>query len=177
MVRIASVDSGSAENKRALLLDEVQEQLGRTPNLYRSMAQSPATLAGYLAFRSELLDGSLSVQMRERIALLTATLNQCDYCVAAHCFRGGKVGLSHGDLAQTQIASADDPAVSAALEFVASLVNNRGQVPDPTYATMKETGWTWDEIGEIVGHVALNILSNYFSHAADPDLDFPEPRA
>jgi hypothetical protein len=29
------------------------------------------------------------------------------------------------------------------------------------------------EIAEVVGHIALNVLSNFFNHVAQPDLDFP----
>lgn len=176
MVRIESVDPAAAQGRAGLLLGQVEEQFGRTPNLYRSMAQSPATLAGYLAFRGELATGTLSVEMRERIALLTATLNECDYCVAAHYFRGGKIGMSADELADTQIPAADDTKVAAALGFVASLVNNKGQVSDGVYASLTEAGWTWEETGEILGHVTLNILSNYFNHVADPALNFPHPQ-
>ena len=31
-------------------------------------------------------------------------------------------------------------------------------------------GWTR---AHVVAHVALNVLSNYFNHLAQPDLDFP----
>jgi AhpD family alkylhydroperoxidase len=34
-------------------------------------------------------------------------------------------------------------------------------------------GVTDAEIAEVVGHIALNVLSNFFNHVAQPDLDFP----
>ena len=173
MTRIASIDPTTANGRAKELLDATQTQLGRIPNLYRSMAQSPATLDGYLAFRGALGKGVLSVQMRERIALLTAAVNDCGYCVAAHIFRGSKMGLSVSELAATQKSQSEDPKSMAALQFVDALLQSRGLVTDEDFTKVKLHGWSDEEIGEIVAHVALNVFSNYFNHVAVPALDFP----
>ena len=143
------------------------------PNLYASMAQSPAALDGYLAFRGALGKGVLSLPMRERIALVTAAINDCGYCVSAHTFRGAKVGLSTSELAATQKSQAEDPRSTAALQFVDVLLQRRGLIADEDFSRMKSHGWSDEEIGEIVAHVALNVFSNYYNHVAAPDLDFP----
>ena len=173
MTRIASIDPAHAIGRTKELLDATNQQLGRVPNLYRSMAQSSAALEGYLAFRGALGKGSLSVQMRERIALLTAAINDCGYCVSAHTFRGAKVGISEADLASTQRAYSETPKEAAALQFVDTLIRRQGLIGDVDFANVKSQGWTDEEIGEIVAHVALNVFSNYFNHVAQPELDFP----
>ncbi|MBI3897418.1 MAG: carboxymuconolactone decarboxylase family protein [Gammaproteobacteria bacterium] len=173
MTRIASIDPAAASGRAKELLDSTKAQLGRIPNLYGSMAQSPATLDGYLAFRGALGKGVLSVQMRERIALLTAAINDCGYCVSAHTFRGSKIGLSASELAATQQSRSEDPKSAAALQFVDALLERRGLVSDDDYANVKSHGWSDEEIGEMVAHVALNVFSNYFNHVAKPALDFP----
>jgi uncharacterized peroxidase-related enzyme len=173
MTRIAPIDSTSANGRARELLDATKAQLGRIPNLYSSMAQSPAALDGYLAFRGALDKGVLTLPMRERIALLTAAINDCGYCVSAHTFRGAKVGLSAEELAATQRSQADDPRNAAALQFVDALLQQRGLITDEDFTNMKSRGWSDEEIGEIVAHVALNVFSNYFNHVAAPELDFP----
>ena len=173
MTRIASIDPTTAQGRAKELLDATQAQLGRIPNLYGSMAQSPAALDGYLAFRGALGKGVLSIPMRERVALLTAAINDCSYCVSAHSFRGAKVGLSADELAATQKSQSEDPKTMAALQFVDLLLQRRGLVTDDDYAKVKSLGWSDEEIGEIVAHVALNVFSNYFNHVAAPVLDFP----
>jgi alkylhydroperoxidase family enzyme len=40
-------------------------------------------------------------------------------------------------------------------------------------AAVKAAGYTDGEIGEIVGHVALNVLTNYFNNTAKTEIDFP----
>ena len=173
MSRIASLDPASASGRAAELLAATEKQLGRVPNLYRSMAQAPAALDGYLAFRAALVRGVLSTRLKEQVALLVAALNNCDYCVAAHTFRGGKIGMAPHDLALTQLARAFNPADQAALEFVRALVERQGRISDADFAAVKDAGWDDAAIGEMVGHVALNVFSNYFNHVAEPALDFP----
>ncbi|MBI3546475.1 MAG: carboxymuconolactone decarboxylase family protein [Gammaproteobacteria bacterium] len=173
MTRIASIDPTTAVGRAKELLDTTKAQLGRVPNLYSSMAQSPAALDGYLAFRGALGKGVLNSAMRERIALLTAAINDCGYCVSAHTFRGAKLGLSIDELSATQKSQAPDPKNAAALQFVDTLLQHRGLIADDDFAKMKAHGWSNEEIGEIIAHVALNVFSNYFNHVASPALDFP----
>src|SRR5262245_34883814 len=163
MPRIASIDPETATGKARELLEATNAQLGRTPNLYRCMAQSPVALEAYLAFRGALVKGVLEKQMMERIALLTAAQNDCEYCVSAHTFRGGKIGIAADELASTQKASSEDARTSAALQFVARLIENRGQISDADFVSVKTAGWSDEAIGEMVGHVALNVFSNYFN--------------
>lgn len=172
-MRITAINPTTAVGRAKELLDATMTQLGRVPNLYGAMAQSPATLDGYLAFRGALSKGVLSAQMRERIALLTAAINDCGYCVSAHTFRGAKVGLSASELTATQQSQAEDPKNAAALQFVEALLQQRGLISDDDFAKVKSHGWSDEEIGEIVAHVALNVFSNYFNHVAQPTLDFP----
>lgn len=174
MTRFASIEPTGASGRTKALLDATQAQLGRIPNLYASMAQSPAALDGYLAFRGALGKGVLSVPMREQIALLTAAVNDCGYCVSAHTFRGAKIGLSTDELAATQKGHSEDPKNRAALQWVETLLQRRGLITDEDFTKVKSQGWSNEEVGEMIAHVALNVFSNYFNHVATPALDFPE---
>nr|WP_295776446.1 carboxymuconolactone decarboxylase family protein [Rhodoferax sp.] len=169
----ALLDPQTATGAAKDLLDATQKQLGRVPNLYRAMANSPKALGAYLEFRGALQGGLLDNAMCERIALLTAQLNDCDYCVAAHSFRGTKLGLSAEDLAKTRLSQSNSPQIHAALVFVEELVKGRGVVSASTHDALLGVGWTVSEIGEMVAHVALNVFSNYFKQIAHPALDFP----
>lgn len=169
----ALIDPEHASGNVKDLLDATRQQLGRVPNLYRAMANSPHGLAAYLAFRAALQGGALDSKMRERIALLTAQLNACDYCVAAHAFRAEKIGLAGQDIADTRLGNSESPKIQAALAFVAALISGRGTTPIATRDALSEHGWSESEVGEMIAHVALNVFSNYFKQVAEPALDFP----
>lgn len=155
------------------LLDATKRQLGRVPNLYAAMAHSPIALQGYLDFRGALQQGALDLKMRERVALLVAQLNDCDYCVAAHTFRGGKIGMTADDLLATRRADSTDAKTAAALRLVKALTLRETANAETALTEALQTGWSEAEIGELVAHIALNVFSNYFKQIAEPPLDFP----
>lgn len=155
------------------LLDATRRQLGKVPNLYAAMAHSPVALQGYLDFRGALQQGVLDLKMRERVALLTAQLNDCDYCVAAHTFRGGKIGMSADDLMATRRADSADAKTAAALRLVKALLMRETANAETALTDALQAGWNEAEIGELVAHVALNVFSNFFKQIAEPPLDFP----
>jgi uncharacterized peroxidase-related enzyme len=169
----AAIDPEQSSGRTKELLEATHRQLGRIPNLYRTMANSPTTLAAYLAFRDVLQRGELDVAMRERVALLTAALNSCDYCVAAHSFRSQKIGLTAIDIENTRRGRSEDLAVDALLKFVVEMIEHRGEIGGEALQRLAEHGWSEAAIGEVIAHVALNIFSNYFKHVAHPELDFP----
>lgn len=173
MSRLPLVTTETADAVQAELLTEVRRQLGRVPNLYAAMANSPATLRGYLGFRDALTGGELGARVREQLALLIAAENGCDYCVSAHTMRAGRMGMSDAEIAATRVADAADPHAAAILRLARDVLRSRGRVDDAAVATARRAGVTDTEFGEVVGHVALNVLSNYFNHLAQPELDFP----
>src|SRR6476619_41726 len=117
MNSFAPVDPAIAEGKTATLLAGVRAKLGVVPNMTRHMARSPAVLEAYLGFAGSLAGGALAPGLREQLALVTAEINGCEYCLSAHTFLGKGAGLSAGDIASARGCDAPDPRVRAALRF------------------------------------------------------------
>ena len=67
-----------------------------------------------------------------------------------------------------------DPRIAAALHFAQQVVQNQGHVSDEDVAEVRQAGYGDAEIAEIVGHVALNVLTNYFNTVAQTVVDFPK---
>lgn len=173
MQRLPAINPAVATGKAKSLLDAVQATLGVTPNMARTMANSPAVLEAYLGFSGGLAKGELSPQLREQIALVVAEANACGYCLAVHSALGKSAGLADAAILESRRGGADDPRTAAALEFSARIVRERGRVTDADLAALRRAGCTDGAIAEIVAHVALNVFTNYFNHVAGTDVDFP----
>ncbi|HEY8721893.1 carboxymuconolactone decarboxylase family protein [Pengzhenrongella sp.] len=171
--RLPPVTTDIAGTEQRALLEQTERKLGRVPNLYAAMANGPAALRGYLALRDALAGGVLGARLREQLALLIAQENECGYCISAHSMRGGRMGFSDDELARTRRAEAEDPHVQAVLTVARGIVRSGGGVSDELLADVRAAGVTDAELAEIVAHVALNVLSNYFNQLARPALDFP----
>lgn len=156
------------------LLEVVEGKLGRVPNLFRIVANSPATLEGYLGLSEALAKGALDPRTRERIALAIGQVNGCDYCLAAHTWLGSKVaGLDAAEIAANRRGGSNDARADAAVRFAARIATARGQVDRAGLEAVRAAGYGDEEIVEIVAHVALNTLTNYLNEVLGTEIDFP----
>jgi len=174
MTRLQALDPKETTGRSKELFDGIQSKLGMVPNMMRTMGNSPAVLEGYLNFSDALGKGSLGGKLGELIALAVAESNTCNYCLSAHSFIGEKlVGIDTTTLEMAREGKNKDPKIAAALFFAQTLVEKRGRVSTDDVAAVKAAGYTDGAVGEIVAHVALNVLTNYFNNTADTDIDFP----
>ncbi len=177
MSRIAIPSRDDAPAAARPILDAVNKQLGVVPNLFRLVALSPATLAGFTGF-SGALTKALDVKTRERIALAIAQVNGCDYCLSAHTYLGLNLArISPEEVALNRHGSSGDPKAAAAVKFAVQVAESRGGVSDADLAAVREAGFTDAQIVEIVGIVAENVFTNFINRVADTDIDFPIVRA
>jgi uncharacterized peroxidase-related enzyme len=102
-----------------------------------------------------------------------ANRNSCEYCLAAHTMLGKKAGVTGDALAAAQDGDSEDARVAALLGFALKLVEERGQVTPQDVQTLRDHGWSDEEIVETIGQVALNLYTNYLNIALDVPVDFP----
>jgi uncharacterized peroxidase-related enzyme len=174
MSRIQLINYESATPKVKRLLDGIKNKLGVTPNMVRTMAQSPAVLEAYVNFSGALASGVLDGGLREQIALVSAEVNACNYCASAHTAIGKGIGLTDDQILSARNASSTDSKTEAILKFVRDVILKRGEVSDSDLQAVRAAGVTDGEIAEVVAHVALNIFTNYFNLIAQTEIDFPK---
>lgn len=173
MARIQPIDYERSTGKTKALLEAVKAKLGMTPNMVKTMAQSSAVLEAYLNFSGVLGGGKLDGKLREQLALVTAEINGCGYCAAAHTAIGGMAGLDPDAILAARQGRGSDAKADAALKFAQSIIVNRGGIHDSDLRAVKAAGFDDGEVAEIVAHVGLNIFTNYFNQVAQTEIDFP----
>lgn len=174
MTRLTALDPGQAPGQAKELFTAIESKLGMVPNMMRTMGQSPALLGGYLNFSAALGEGRLGAKLGTLIALTVAESNRCGYCLAAHTYIGKNLnGLTSEKLEAARRHRGTDSKTEAALTFAHQLVNKKGNISDADLAQVREAGFSEGEVAEIVGHVALNIFTNYFNLTAATEVDFP----
>lgn len=170
--RLSALDPSDAKGKAKELLEAVQRKLGKTPNMMRTMAQSPAVLEGYLSLNSALAGGALDAKCREQLALAIAETNDCGYCASAHTALGKMAGLSAEQAAAARHGRGTDLKTTAAIRLARDVIEARGAVGDESLLAARSAGLGDPEIAEVVAHVALNIFTNYFNRLASTEIDF-----
>lgn len=174
MIRLKPLDPEQTTGKSKELFNAIHAKLGVVPNMMRTMGHSPALLRGYLELSSALSGGALSAGTGTMIALAVAQSNECNYCLSAHTYLGANLNkLDTETMESARLGSAHDPKIKAILKFAQILIRKKGRMADTDVASVREAGASESEIVEIIGHVALNILTNYFNNTANTEIDFP----
>ncbi len=174
-IAIPSVETAPAASQP--LLNAVRKQFGLVPAMFRVIALSPAALQGYLGLNSGLAK-ALDVKTRERIALATAQVNGCDYCLSAHTYLGLNLAkLDAAEIAANRRGGSTGAKADAAVGFAAKIARSRGRVDDADLAAVRAAGYSDAEIVEIVVVVAENFLTNFINNVAQTDIDFPAVHA
>jgi uncharacterized peroxidase-related enzyme len=172
---LPAIDPDNAHPEAAAALSQARAAFGgATPNLTRVMANSPATLRGYLDLAGALDEGLLDPGVRERIALLVADQNGCAYCLSAHSYVAERaLGLPQAEIAAARRGESADRRVRSMLQLASAINLGRGEVTDDVLEEARASGVSDAEIAEVAGHVAANAFTNYFAKAARVEVDFP----
>jgi len=174
MANILPVDPSQASPEAAPVLQAVKAKLGRVPNLFLTLAQSPAALKAYLGASEALGAGRLDARTREMLALAVAESNGCEYCLSAHSAIGKMVGLDADAILQARGGVPAGRREAAFVAFARTVVRERGKVSPLDLEAAREAGLDDEDLVEAVAHVAVNIFTNYLNHVADTTVDFPK---
>jgi AhpD family alkylhydroperoxidase len=152
---------------------KIIESWGFLPNLARVMAESPAALelllAGYAALSA---NSTLNPAEQQLVSVVASRENDCEYCVAAHSTMALGAGLSPEVLAAAREGTRiDDPRLSVLRATTEQLVRNRGWLHAESKKSFLLAGYQPGQLFEVVGWLALKLLTNYTNHSAQTPVD------
>jgi uncharacterized peroxidase-related enzyme len=173
MPRILPVSDTTTTDAAAQQLAITKQMFGSVPNMFATAAQSAPTLTALNGFFAALGKAPLGGKVGEQVAIAVAQANGCEYCLAAHTAIGGMHRVSPANLASARRGHSDDPTAQAAISLALDIVRTKGRVSDATLASARAAGLTDSAIVEVVGHVALNLFTNYLNNLAGTVIDFP----
>jgi AhpD family alkylhydroperoxidase len=166
-VPVHTVDSASEASRDTL--KSLEARFGKVLNIHGAMAHSPLVLDAYAALQHSILDG----RTQEAIALVVAAVDQCTYCQAAHTAGGKAAGLTEVQTIDARRGTSSDPKLQALLTVVHEQMTDFGNGTDASWQAGLAAGWTDAQLAESTVHVSLNVLTNYFNHTVQTDLDLP----
>lgn len=154
-------------------LDMFAKNIGFTPNMMATFAQSPIAFNAWAALLGSL-SKALDVKTRDSIGLTVSEVNGCDYCLTVHSFTAERMAkLPAEDIVLARKGHAKNPKRDAAVQFARKIIESRGHVTDADLQAVRDAGYTDANIMEIVALVAMYSLTNFFNNVFHPDKDFP----
>jgi uncharacterized peroxidase-related enzyme len=149
---------------------KVQEKAGFIPNVFLTLAHRPDEFRAFFAYHDALMlreTSGLSKAEREMIVVATSGVNHCQYCVVAH---GAILRIyAKNPLIADQVAIDHRKAdltvrQKAMLDFGVKLARTPEAVTDVDYQTLRDQGFSDEDIWDIGGITAFFALSNRMAH-------------
>jgi uncharacterized peroxidase-related enzyme len=175
MARIFPETFESAPEQSRPTMEALKKKLGMLPNLFATIAKSPASLNFVVGSMQTLAGGKLSGREIEIVNLLTSEMNGCAYCVAAHATLGRSVGLGPDDVAAVREGRVSSQREQAIVALTRRVVRTGGAGAGTELARAREAGLTDGEIIEVIAHVSLKAFTNAVAILAETEIDFPKP--
>jgi uncharacterized peroxidase-related enzyme len=150
----------------------VQEKAGFIPNIFLALAHRPAEFRAFFSYHDALMEQSegLTKAEREMIVVATSGINQCTYCVVAHgaTLRIREKNTLIADQLATNYRKADITAKqSLMLDFAVKVSRQAHEIGESDMQTLRENGFTMEEIWDIGSIAALFSLSNRLANMAN----------
>jgi len=148
-----------------VLFDLPREKLGFVPNVLRFFALRPSHVLRWSEHYEELMKGpsGLSKSEREMIAVVVSAANECRYCVSAHSAAlrklTGDPALADAIIVDYRTAPLDGRA-RAMLAYARKLTLHPMRMTQHDIATLREVGWTDEDIMDIAEVTGMFNLTN-----------------
>ncbi|MFD0903524.1 carboxymuconolactone decarboxylase family protein [Actinomadura sediminis] len=155
-----------APAKSRELLAGIIARHGSAGDMVGTMAHSPALLQGYLDLSRAMKRTKISRPLSEKISLALQEWIGCGTCMAAHIEAGRAAGLTETDIALARQGTAADAREAALVDFALRVLTEPSSLTSDDVTALREHGWNDRVISEIVGLVALNMLTGSFNLVA-----------
>ncbi|MFD5315861.1 carboxymuconolactone decarboxylase family protein [Streptomyces sp. NPDC127098] len=166
MPRLTRLTPDTAVGASRDLLADLVARHGRIGDMVATMAHSPAVLGGYLQLSRAMKRARLSRGTSERISIAIQVKQGCGLCLDAHVSAARATGVDEEEIERARAGTSADPAIAAIIALALQVYRQPTSITDEQVIALREHGYRDREIADVVGIVALNLLTGAFNLVA-----------
>lgn len=163
MPRFSRLTSSTALGASRDMLADLEGRHGQVGDMVSTMAHSPAVLGGYLQLSRSLRRAKLDRKISERISIAVQVLQGCGLCLQSHIEAARSLGISEEEIELARAGSSADASVAAIVALGVQVYRSPGSITDDQVNSLRHHGYSDREIADVVGVVAINILTGAFN--------------
>ncbi|MGX2997718.1 carboxymuconolactone decarboxylase family protein [Streptomyces sp. JNUCC 64] len=163
MPRLTPLTPDTAVGASRDLLAELVSRHGSVGDMVATMAHSPAVLGGYLQLSRAMGRAKLPRATSERISIAVQARQGCRLCLDAHVDAARALGVDEDEIARAHQGTSADPATAALIALALRIHREPASITDEHIAALREHGHGDRVIADVVGVVALNVLTGSFN--------------
>lgn len=166
MPRLSALTPDTATGKSQELLGELVARHGEVGTMVSTMAHSPAVLGGYLQLSRAMGRAKLDRKLSERISIAVQTLQGCGLCLDSHVAAARRLKITEEEIDNARAGRSADPRITAIIELALRVYREPTSITDVQIDELRGHGYSDREIADVVGIVALNLLTGAFNLVA-----------
>ncbi|MGW1281029.1 carboxymuconolactone decarboxylase family protein [Streptomyces tsukubensis] len=163
MPRLTRLTPDTAVGASRDLLADLVSRHGRVGDMVSTMAHSPAVLGGYLQLSRAMGRAKLDRRISERISIAVQVRQGCGLCLDAHVDAARALGVDEEEIARAREGTSADPAIAAIIALGLQVHREPASITDEQITALREHGYSDRAIADVVGVVALNVLTGSFN--------------
>ncbi|MFJ8229104.1 carboxymuconolactone decarboxylase family protein [Streptomyces sp. NPDC094448] len=163
MPRLTRLTPDTAVGASRDLLADLASRHGHLGDMVSTMAHSPAVLGGYLQLSRAMGRAELDRRISERISMAVQVRQGCGLCLDAHVEAARALGVSEEEIARACAGTSADPAIAAIVSLALQVHREPASITGEQITALREYGYSDRAIADVVGVVALNVLTGSFN--------------
>lgn len=148
------------------LLADLTAKHGQIGDMTATMAVSPAVLSGYLQLSKAMRRTKLSRKTSERISIAVQERQGCGLCLQSHVDAARRLGIDEEEIDRARNGTSDDPKIAAIIDLGLRVYREPSSITDEHINALRGHGFNDREIADVVGIVAINVLTGAFNLVA-----------
>ncbi len=166
MPRLSPLTPETAVGAARDLLGGLVDRHGQVGDMVSTMANSPAVLGGYLELSRSMRRAKLDRKISERISIAVQAQQRCRLCLQSHVAAARSLGVSEEEIELAHAGSSADASLAAIIALGLQIYREPASITDEQFDSLRAYGYSDREIADVVGVVALNILTGAFNLVA-----------
>lgn len=148
------------------MLGELVARHGQVGEMVRTMANSPAVLGGYLQLSRSMKRAKLDRRISERISIAVQVRQGCETCLDSHIAAARSLGIDDDEINLARQGTSGDLVIAPMVAFGMQVYVEPTAITDAEVEELQDLGYSDREIADVVGLVALNVLTGAFNLVA-----------
>ena len=174
MTRLPVLTPDSARGAAQDMLADLVARNGQVGTMVRTMANSPSVLGGYLQLSRAMKRAKLDRRISERISIAVQAHQECQSCLDSHIAAARSLGLDDGEIEKARRGTSSDPTIAGIVAFGLQVHVKPSAITTNQVDDLRSAGFSNREISDVVGVVALNVITGAFNLVAGLDINAPQ---
>jgi AhpD family alkylhydroperoxidase len=159
MPRFTRLTPATAVGASRDLLSDLVSRHGQVGGMVSMMAHSPAVLGGYLQLSRAMKRAKLNRKVSELISIAVQVQQGCGLCLDSHVSAARALGIDEDEIERARAGASANPAMAAIITLALQIYREPTAITDDQILALRGHGYNDREIADVVGIVALNILT------------------